>query len=262
MADSILAGAGTARNARKLGRAVGLWLLVILGSPLLAAEPYHPLYEFRGPAKWIEIAAIPHDTRDTSGAANGASILLFDRQVNVTAAGDEYYEHIAVKALNSAGVDAWSQLDISVDPTFQSLRIHWLRVMRDGEAIDQRQLARITATPEESDLRNRIYNGRYNVDVLLAGVRAGDVIEYAYTLTSRERLFPGHFSARLYTGWSSPVSKQRIRVRSPLDRPLHYQLTGSETAPEAELRGGAHELVLEWTNVASIAGDPDRRPIS
>ena len=33
---------------------------------------------------------------------------------------------------------------------------------------------RITALPQETELRERIYNGGYNINVLLSDVRVGD----------------------------------------------------------------------------------------
>jgi transglutaminase-like putative cysteine protease len=207
----------------------------------------------------VDVEAPLYNAPDpTVGIADGSWILLFDRQIDVTAEGDEQYEHLAVKVLDPVGVDAYSQINMRVDPTFQSLTIHWLRIVRQGTVIDQRESARITAVPEENDLTNRIYNGRYSIDALLEDVRVGDIIEYAYTVSSRERLFPGHFAATLSTAWGIPVHRQRIRIRSPLERPLRYHLSESEVAPVADIRDGSHELVLEWTDIAPIPSDADR----
>jgi transglutaminase-like putative cysteine protease len=231
----------------------------VLGSISKAQDANAPLYGFLEPAAWIDVAPPLYDAPDpTEGIVDGSSILLFDRQIDVTTEGDEQYEHLAVKVLDSVGVNANSQINMGVDPTYQSLTIHWLRVVRQGQVIDQSESARITAVPEENDLTNRIYNGRYRIDVLLEDVRVGDVVEYAYTLSSREQLFPGHFSVSLPTAWSSPVRRQRIRIRSPLDRPLHYRLSDSEVAPTPDILNDSRELVLEWTDVAPIPSDSDR----
>lgn len=255
MAHPICAFAGRAGA----GGLALLALALLAGAPLLAQEADGPLYAFRPPASWVDIATPDYAAEiGDEGVADGAAVLLLDRQLDVADDGDAHYQHFAVRVLNSVGIDTWSQADISVDPGFQTLDIHWLQIVRDGAVIDQRARARITAEPEESDLRSRIYNGRYRVDVLFADLRAGDVIDYAYTVSSRERLFPGHFATQLYTGWSLPVHRHRIRIRSPLERPLRYRLSDSEVVPAAEARDGAHELVMEWRDVAPVAGDPDR----
>lgn len=233
--------------------------LVLAALPAAAAATAGSLYDFGARPEWVDVATPEYAAEiGNDGLYDGAAVLLFDRQVDVTAAGDEYYEHFAVRVANSTGIDAWSQIDISVDPGYQVLRIHSLQVVRDGKVIDQRELARITATPQENDLRNRIYNGRYDVDVLFADVRPGDVIEYDYTISSREQLFPGHFSTKLYTGWSQPVLEQRIRILAPRERPLRFRLSNGEVPLVPATHGDVQELFAVQRHVATIPGDPDR----
>ncbi len=215
------------------------------------------LYRFSPPAAWVDVATFSGQRSDPAAADPNASVsvLLFDRQINVTATGDEYYQHVAARVLNATGIADYSQLDFVVDPTFQTLDIHALRVVRDGRVVDQRETARITELAQETDLSNRVYNGRYSVNVLLSDVRAGDVVEYAYTLSSREALFPGHFYTRLDLGWSQPVEVQRVRVRSPLGRALRYRTSDGSPVPPATVRNGANEVAILSRNVAAVPAD-------
>jgi hypothetical protein len=204
------------------------------------------LYRFAAPAAWVAPIESGYEaTAPTGSAAASAWVQLFDRQIDIGATCDDYYQHVAVKVLNAVGVSEYSQIDFEVDPAFQALVIHRLRVVRDGDVIDQRQRARITELPQETELRDRIYKGRYNVNVVLSDVRAGDIIEYSYTLRSRERLFPGHYFARLDTGWSVPVHRQRIRVRASQARQLVYRSSDGLPVPAPTTVGNRRELVIE-----------------
>jgi len=217
------------------------------------------LYRFVATESWIKPAAADYTAAPAAGeVADGTWNLLFDRQINVTAAGDDYYQHSAVKVVSAGGVDEQSQLDFSVDPTFQTLDINSLRVVRRGQVIDQRRIARITALPQETELREKIYNGGYNVNVLLADVRIGDVVEFEYTMHSRSRTFPGHFSDRLTIGWSTPVHWQRLRVVSPVSRPLLYRVSDGQPMPAPTVNGAVSELNWEWHDLTAIAADDDR----
>lgn len=241
-------------------RARGLRLTAVLAAWACAGALHaqqQPLYRFAPPAAWVDLASLAVKRSDAAAENPNASVsaLFFDRQINVTATGDEYYQHLATRVLNATGVADYSQLDFVVDPSFQTLDIHWLRVIRDGVAVDQRETARITELAQETDLSNRVYNGRYNVNVLLNDVRAGDVIEYAFTLSSREALFPGHFYARLDLAWSQSVERQRVRVRSPLDRALRYRMSDGSRAPPAIVRNGANEILIEARNLAAVPAD-------
>ncbi|HEX7079619.1 MAG TPA: DUF3857 domain-containing protein [Gammaproteobacteria bacterium] len=233
-------------------------LLLLCAAPAPGQEA-PDLYRFATPGSWVEVLSPEYSAAAEASerVPKGAWILLFDRQINVTAAGDESYLHTAVKLTDAAAVADYSQINVAVDPAFQTLDFHWLRVVRDGTVIDQRPLARITALPQETELDRRIYNGNYNINVLLADVRAGDVVEFAYTVRSSEQLFPGHFAARLDTEWGVPVHRERIRILSPLDRSLRYRSSDGTPVPEPRVRGGLAELTMEWTDVAPVAVDPN-----
>ena len=214
-------------------------------------------YRFTAPAEWVDVVNAEPTTTPTRANARAESTetLLFDRQINVTADGDEYYQRLVTRVLSPVGVDEYSQVDFVVDPSFQSLDIHWLTIVRDGVALDQRSTARISELAQETELRNRIYNGRYAVNVLLSDVRPGDVVDYAFTLRSRENLYPGHFYSRLDLGWSTPVKRQRVRILAPLDRGMRYRSSDGSPVPPPVVRGSTTELLLESRDVAAIVAD-------
>jgi transglutaminase-like putative cysteine protease len=237
---------------------VSIWVILGLASGARAAGSGDSLYRFSPVPGWVKpIAAEYEAPLPASGVSDGTWELLLDRQINVTATGDDHYQHSATKLVNASGVDERSQIDVTVDPTFQSLSLNSIRVVRQGRAIDQKPLARITVLPQETELRKRIYNGRYNINVLLSDVRVGDVIEYEYTIHSRERMFPGQFSERMSIGWSVPMRRQRLRILSPANRELFYRLD-DHTIPSAGVHGDLRELEWEWRDLAAIPGDDDR----
>jgi transglutaminase-like putative cysteine protease len=212
-------------------------------------------YRFAAPAAWVDVATVDTESARAGVRADSTETLLLDRQINVTAAGDDYYHRLVTRVLNSAGVDEHSQIDFVVDPTYQSLDVHWLRIIRSGVSIDQKPTARISELAEETDLRNRVYNGRYTVNVLLSDVRPGDVIDYAFSIRSRENLFPGHFYVRLDLGWSVPVERQRVRILSPVGRALRYRSSDGSEIPQPSTRGGVNDLVMESRNLPGVPAD-------
>jgi transglutaminase-like putative cysteine protease len=224
-----------------------------------AVTPAATLYRFGPAPHWVTPLVAEYDAKlPDGGVSDGTWHLLLDRQINVTTDGDDYYQHSAFKLTNANGVDERSQIDIAVDPTFQTLTLNSLRVVRQGRVIDQRSRARITALPEETELRSRIYNGSYNVNILLYDVRVGDVIEYEYTVHSRERFFPGQFSDRHAIAWSVPVRSEQLRIVAPADLALSYQADDHST-PASNVRGSVRELTWEWHDIRAIPGD-DNRP--
>ena len=224
-----------------------------------AAGAEKPLYQFAPAPRWVTRVTAEYDAPlPSGGVSDGTWDLLLDRQVNVTADGDEYYQRSAVKVTNTSGVDERSQIDIIVDPTYQTLSLHSILVVRAGRVVDQRPLARITALPQETELRVRVYDGSYKINILLSDVRVDDVVEYDYTIRSRERVFPGVFSDRMSIGWSVPMRRARLRILAPAGLELSYRV-GDPSVPTTSLHGGIRELDWDWHDLAAIPGD-DNRP--
>lgn len=217
------------------------------------------LYGFASVPGWVKPTPADYATSPPKGDGSGGSwYLALDRQYNVRTDGSDSYEHSVVKITSSGGVDEYSEINLSVDPSYQTLDLHSIRVVRDGRATDQLHTARITALPQETELRERIYNGRYNINVLLSDVRVGDIIDYAYTTHSRERIFPGQFSTRLSIGWSVPMYWQRVRILSPAARELFYRVTDQQKPPAPTLRGDVREFEWEWHDQTGTPADEDR----
>lgn len=235
------------------------WLLsCVFARTAQAVGSGEALYRFAPAAAWIKDATPEYGAKlPAGGVADGAWDLLLDRQTRLNPDGDDFYQHSAVLVTNASGVDDRSQISIEVDPSFETLTLHNLRVVRQGHVIDEKPLARITAVPRESQLSERIYNGTYNIDILLFDVRSGDVVEYDYTLHSVERLFPGVFAQRLTIGWSVPMHWERVRILAPESRPLYYRTEDGST-PTIATQAAVRELSWEWHDRTPIPGDDDR----
>ena len=241
------------------------WVLLVVwmlpgapGHTASAAGAGESLYRYAPVPGWVKAATPEYAAAvPAGGVPDGAWDLMLDRQTHLNPDGDDFYEHSATLVTNASGVDDRSQINVEVDPSFETLILHNLRVVRQGRVIDQKPLARITALPRETELRERIYNGTYNINILLFDVRIGDVVEYDYTLHSVEHVFPGVFAERLSIGWSVPMHWQRVRILAPVGRPLMYRTEDGST-PTVTLHDGMRELSWEWHDPAAIAADDDR----
>jgi transglutaminase-like putative cysteine protease len=262
----VLALANVKYHVRRAGFAhnrVGSLIALSLFSACMAwvgcAHAGAALYGFASVPGWVKPAPADYAASPPKGDGSGGSWnLVLDRQYNVRADGSDSYQHSVIKITGSGGVDEYSELNLNVDPSYETLDLHSIEVIRDGHASDQLHTARITALPQESELRERIYNGRYNVNVLLSDVRVGDIIDYAYTTHSRERVFPGQFSLRLSIGWSVPMYWQRVRILSPAAHELFYRVTDQQTPPAPTLHGNVREFEWQWHDLPGKPADEDR----
>jgi transglutaminase-like putative cysteine protease len=223
-----------------------------------AAVSGESLYRFAPSPQWAKPLVPEYQAPlPAAGVSKGSWYLLIDSEINIRPDGSDFYQHTATRVVSATGVDEQSQIDITVDPTYQTLSLNSILVVREGKAIDESSRVRITALPQETQLRERIYNGNYNINVLLSDVRVGDVVEYAFTIRSAEHIFPGLTSDRLTVGWSDPVRRQQLRVLAPQNLPISYR-NEDGSMPTARAVGDVRELTWQWHDLAAIAADDDR----
>lgn len=210
------------------------------------------------PPEWVELLEPDYEAPSPAGDEQRSTHhLLVDHQVDVRARGDEQFRRIAVRLVTDAGADDYSQLSFTANPAYERLTLHWLRVYRDGRVADRLPSARITVVPVESDLRERIYRGDLSVSVLVPDLRAGDVLDYAYTTDFLSPNFPEHFSVGMSIDWSVPVHRQRIRVRHLPGDPVRYRVQGGKAEPSVKLRDGRREIEFDWSDLPARRGEAD-----
>jgi hypothetical protein len=135
---------------------------------------------FAAPEDWVEDEPYDPSVRAKEGAH--ITYLAWSRQAHVESSTSF---HVTVARLETPlAVQNESQWRIPLDPRFQSVTIHWLRVVRNGTRIDQLRRDKMRLIQRETQLEHHIINGCWTFLVVLEDVRQGDLIEAAYSYTS------------------------------------------------------------------------------
>lgn len=155
-------------------------------SPIATAPPWDRV-DFAPPDAWVE-----EERYDRSlPAREGAHLthLLWALQSNAEAGRS--FHAIATRLETPMAVQNQSQWRLNLDPRFQKLTIHWLRVTRGDGYVDQLKRDRMRLIQRETQLEHHIINGSWTLLVVLDDVRPGDVIDAAYTYESTHPLNAG-----------------------------------------------------------------------
>jgi transglutaminase-like putative cysteine protease len=194
------------------------------------------------PPAWV-VPVTPADAGQPKLNPAGQDFLLLDRQINV--ANGETYDRRAFQIVSDEGRRNGGQVHINFDPSYQTLALHHLRVVRTGQIIDRLDPANVQLLQQERDLDRQLYNGERSVLVILQDLRVGDVIDLAYTARGRNPVFARQFIDVQPLGWGVPVRELRCRVLTPVERVIHHQIRG-EARPEFTDRTTAHGRELLW----------------
>ena len=244
-------------SARRCGLKAAIFLLMTMIATAAIAKRGR-LYRVGPEPGWVFVAQADYAAKvPINDIGNGSFYVIFDRQVRVQGGADETYAHIAVRIATPAGVDGNSQIDLTVDPDWQKLTIHFVRVVRAGKVIDQLRQARITELPQEGEREHQLYNGNWTVNLLLSDLRVGDVVDYAYTTQSRYPLFANHYWDHFTTTWTDPTHYQRMRVLVPAPRILQYRLHDENLRPRERDLDNEHEFTWEWRDRPAVHAESD-----
>ncbi|CAM2832044.1 DUF3857 domain-containing protein [Rariglobus hedericola] len=196
------------------------------------------------PSSWVDPITLPDTTTlKAADPAYGYDYLLINHQVNV--AESETFDQNAYRLTSASALGSGARITWSFDPTYETLTLHHLRVIRDGVVQERLREGVVQIIQQERDLDRHMLNGRLTAFVLLEDVRVGDVIDYASSRRGANPVFGGKYMEDLSTGWSVPVRHQRIRIIVPSDRPLTHKQLGDSVLIPSSIRSG-NDTILTW----------------
>ncbi|HEY6544874.1 MAG TPA: DUF3857 domain-containing protein, partial [Dokdonella sp.] len=176
---------------------------------------------------------------------NGAWYLLSDHQVRLSEQTRESYRAFAIMAVNASGVDVAANIQIVFDPSYQSLTLHGVDVIRGGERMPRLAQSSVQVLQREPGLEYRIFDGSQTLSVTLEDVRVGDVVEYAYTQTGSNPVFGGREFGRFQLQFNEPARHLRARLSVAASRTI--SILDGNAAPEARISEGAGFRDYRWS---------------
>lgn len=229
-----------------------LLLLIAMAAPGFGAE-----YDLGREPGWVKPVKVElNATVPTETLSDGVYYLLSDSQTRVPLKGKvENYFHAAIKVVNSSGVQEASQVSVTYDPEYEHVTFHNIRVHRAGSHTEQLAREKIKVLQRESQLEYQIYDGSKSLNIILDDLRAGDTVEYSYTLSGGNPAFAGHYFTRIDSRWSIPVHQMRKRLLWPAKRQLFIKNHGTELQPVVSKRSGYCEYVWALDDVPPLFAD-------
>jgi hypothetical protein len=167
------------------------------------------------------------------------------------------YYHMAIKVLNQAGAEKISQFTIDFDPSYQTVVVHTLQVIRDGKKLDRLKHSRHKLLQREEDLERNLYNGDYTLVYFLNDVRVGDIIEYAWSIVGAHQLFSSHLTDMVMLQNQATVERIYRRILIHPDRYFSLKTFNTDQEPRVkDLSPTLREWSWEAVETAASPIDP------
>jgi Domain of Unknown Function with PDB structure (DUF3857)/Transglutaminase-like superfamily len=228
-------------------RSTSILLLLALALPLSARGRE---YAIRPAPPWVERLEV--QTAVAVAKQNvrwGIYDILRDHQTRVTDSAESQYFRTVRNVLSPSGVENASELELDFDPTFETLVLHEIALVRGATRIDALAGADIRVIDKEDDSESRIYDGERTALIFLRDVRPGDVIDYSWSLDGANPILGGKYTDEYDLSSGAPVKRMRHRLLWPAGRPLQWR--GLDPAI-SNLDPREQQLVWERTDVRPL----------
>ena len=184
-------------------------------------------------------------------------------QTRIDAGGKTTFVHVANKPLSSDGLDSVANIAIAFEPSYQTLTLHAINLVRAGKVIDKLRSARIDVLQRETELEYRIYDGRKTVNVDLDDVRVGDLVEYSYSVSGLNPVFQNKVAGEAALQFHVPVDRIFVRLLAPTGRPLKFDNRNTKLQPQvsdASDTSGYRDYRWDLASVPGLRVEKDAPP--
>jgi transglutaminase-like putative cysteine protease len=203
------------------------------------------------PSAWIAPLRFQAGARaGDSDTGRDSRLLLEDCQINPGT--NEVFNHVARQLWSAEGVQNHSHLSIDFDTNHQSLILHWVRVWRGTNALDRLDLTNLSVIQRERDLDQYLFSGEQSAVLVLEDVRAGDILDYAYTIRGADPASPGKFSRLVTVREHEPADRLTTRLLWPRERRLYIKKKGTESEPAVVRKGDVTEYTWDCKNTEGV----------
>lgn len=219
----------------------------LFGAGLAKADD-KPIYA--PPAKWVRPAPIPAAPDETPPPA--IQTLLDDNQAFADAQSITYYNRRVVRITKPEGLAASGSRSMTWDPDRETLTLHGLTLVRNGQTIDLLKDGKdVLVLRREKNMERAMLDGRMTASIQINDLQVGDVVDWSYSLKHGEPLFGGAVNDFERMGWSGVASRYRMRLIWPDGVPMAWRATAGYPEPKVLAAGKTHELSVDVVNATT-----------
>ena len=214
----------------------------------------------RGPEPaWVSVQTdLPAGDPASTG---GLRMILFDAQYRVESDSQHVYVRTRSKALSAQAIAAMGNVGIAWNPAVQDVVVHHVNIERDGQIIDVLDSQGFETLRREQNLEQATLDGRLTALLQPQGLRVGDVLDVAYTLSTHDPVIGDHAEIGVDLNLPMAVDRARLRASWPTSTPVRLSAWNNWTPLPVRRAGGysSVEIVREGAAPVTVPVDAPGR---
>jgi hypothetical protein len=206
---------------------------------------------------WVDHQPYRADLPDTedSCVAGGIRRLLNDVQVNLCLPVQAWHCRTVQRVLTREGAQRLAHVVVEFDPGYQRAEVHFVRVVRDGNAIEHAKLEAFQLLRRETNLERLIFDGVLTASLLIPDVRINDVVEIGVTIHGSVPILSGRYVAWAVFDSFNPWFEGRQRLLKPRSR--YLAVKEYNNPPERTVTTAAETEDLRWQIIGQKRREPE-----
>ncbi len=207
----------------------------------------------KGPAPdWV--APLSYDPQFKVRTDKQQTHLLFEDHRH--AERQEFYVHQVYRLENMEAVHQNSQWRVNFEPRIQSVTLHHIVLRRGDVEMDHLNLDHGQFLQREGELDRLIISGWITFLIILEDVRAGDVLDFAYTIESKPEVMPEAASGTFQLPERISIGKYVCSIRFNSTRSMQWKSSFDHKEPIISAGGE----FTTWTWRGENYKGPEREP--
>jgi len=168
--------------------------------------------------------------------------LLFEQQSNYRLPQPQTFIRLRSMALDASALGSVSRPEVNFNPAFQTVVLHGVAVLREGQRSERLAQARIEPMRREQRLEQQIVDGNETLLVVVPDVRLGDAVEIAYTIEGENPIFEGRIATAVTSGFAQPLETLHWRVLAPAGKTLRTRAMAGSPEPQRSTDAAGHTV--------------------
>lgn len=237
-------------------------LSILAATTFLASSAWAADKPIVAPAPaWVRPVPLPPAPPKDDAAVK---VLLTDEQVRIGEGEQSFYVGTALAIQNPQGLAA-GNLSLPWRPELDTLTVHKIHIRRGAEIIDVLASGQtFTVARREPNLDSAMLDGVLTANIQPEGLQVGDILDVAFSITSRDPTLKGHgeYAGASWNGF--PIERAHLRIEWPSGRPVRIKTSSTLPTPKLVKSGATHsaEVSLEKvTPAVAPKGAPPRYQI-
>ncbi|HEY5234580.1 MAG TPA: DUF3857 domain-containing protein, partial [Rhabdochlamydiaceae bacterium] len=169
------------------------------------------------------------------------------------------YTRSVVKVLSQAGAEGFTRMSVDFMSSHQQVIVHSITALRNGETLNCLEKSHHKLLQRENSLEDNIYHGELTLVYFLNDIRAGDIVEYSFSVVGLHPFLSSHLNYWVSTKERQTRGKIHRRLLIHPDHALQIKSFDGPVKPKkADLSPTLCEWTIEAADTPTLSKDKDR----